>query len=91
MSEPTLCEATAAYVEMKGKSDSAKFTRQELAVSAFIKQSGNANCHIVCIQQSARNMRCCHTIIAHTIGLAGFGVGLWCRGTSFAGKPARQM
>ena len=42
MSEPTLREATAAYVDMKGKSDSAKFTRPiELVVNTIIKQSGN--------------------------------------------------
>ncbi len=40
--EPTLREATAAYLEMKGKADSIKFTRPiELVVSAIIKQSGN--------------------------------------------------
>ena len=42
ISEPTLREATAAYLEMKGKADSVKFTRPiELVVSAIIKQSGN--------------------------------------------------
>ena len=42
MSEPTLREVTAAYVEMKGKSDSTKFTRPiELVVSAITKQPGN--------------------------------------------------
>jgi hypothetical protein len=42
ISEPTLREATEAYLEMKGKGDSVKFTRPvELVVSAIIKQSGN--------------------------------------------------
>lgn len=42
ISEPTLREATEAYLEMKGKADSVKFTRPiELVVSAIIKQSGN--------------------------------------------------
>ena len=41
-SEPTLRAATAAYLEMKGKADSNKFTRPiELVVGAIIKQSGN--------------------------------------------------
>ena len=33
ISEPTLREATAAYVEMKGKSDSTKFTRPRSTAS----------------------------------------------------------
>ena len=42
ISEPTLREATAAYLDMKGKADSIKFTRPiELAVTKIIKQSGN--------------------------------------------------
>lgn len=40
--EPTLLEATNAYVEMKGKSDSPKFIKPiDLVVNTIIKQSGN--------------------------------------------------
>ncbi len=40
--EPTSREATATYLEMKGKADRVRFTRPiELIVSAIIKQSGN--------------------------------------------------